>query len=95
MVITSSMTSQGGLKVSLCIHVKERLTPGANCKGNVSSINANIIIVFSGNTCQKTVSMNNTFPDCKSMVNINGLLGDLGTNKQYCKLSQLQLFLRL
>ena len=27
--------------------------PGANCKGNVSSINANIIIVFLGYTCQK------------------------------------------
>ena len=46
MVMTSSMTSQGGLKVSFYIHVSERLTPGANCKGNVSSINANIIIVF-------------------------------------------------
>ena len=43
----------------------------------------------------KTISMNNTFRDCKSMVNITGLLDDLGTNKQYCKLSQIQLFLRL
>ena len=58
MVMTSSMTSQGGLKVSLYIHVLERLAPGANCKGNVSSINANIIIVFLGYTCQKTISMN-------------------------------------
>ena len=33
--------------------------------------------------------MNNTFRDCKSMVNITGLLDDLGTNKQYCKLSQI------
>ena len=39
MVMTSSMTSQVGLKVSLYIHVWERLAPGANCKGNVSSIN--------------------------------------------------------
>ena len=51
--MTSSMASQGGLKVSLYIHVKERLTPGANCKGNVLSINANIIIVFLCFTCQK------------------------------------------
>ena len=53
MVITSSMTSHGGLKISLYIHVYERLAPGANCKGNVSSINANIIIVFLGYTCQE------------------------------------------
>ena len=38
MVMTSSMTSKGRLKFSLYIHVKERLAPGANCKGNVSSI---------------------------------------------------------
>ena len=44
---------------------------------------------------QKKISMNNTFQDCKSKVNITGVLGDLGTNKQYCKLSQIQLFLRL
>ena len=37
----------------LYIQVQERLTPGANCKGNVSSINANIIIVFLGYTSQK------------------------------------------
>ena len=39
----------------------------------------------------------NTFRDCKSKVNITGLglLGDLGTNKQHWKLSQIQLFLRL
>ena len=55
-VMTSSMTSQGGLKVSLYIHVQEWLAPGANCKGNASSINANIIIVFLGYTCQKTIS---------------------------------------
>ena len=95
MVMTSSMTSKGGLKISLYIHVKERLAPGANCKGNVSSINANIIIVFLGYTCQKMISMNNTFRDCRSKVNITGLLGDLGTNKQHCKLSQIQLFFRL
>ena len=44
---------------------------------------------------KKTISMNNTFRDCKSKVNITGLLGDLGHNKQHCKLSQIQLFLRL
>ena len=65
------------------------------CKGNVSSINANIIIVFLGYTCQKTIPMNYTFRDCRSNVNITGLLGDLGTNKQHCKLSQIQLFFRL
>ena len=43
----------------------------------------------------KTISMNYTFRDCRSKVNITGLLGDLGTNKQHCKLSQIQLFLRL
>ena len=52
LVMTSSMMSQGGLKISLYIHVLERVAPGANCKGNVSSINANIIIVFLGYTCQ-------------------------------------------
>ena len=46
---------------------------------NVSSINANIIIVILGYTCQKTISMNNTFRDCRSKVNITGLVGDLGT----------------
>ena len=95
MVMTSSMTSQGGLKVSLYIHVQERLAPGANCKGNISSINANTVIVFLGYTCQKTISMNYTFGDCRSKVNITVLLGDLGTNKQHCKLSQIQLFFRL
>ena len=39
--------------------------------------------------------MNYTFRDCRSKVNITGLLGDLGTNKQHCKLSQIQLFFRL
>ena len=81
MVMTSWMTSKGRLKVSLYSHVKERLAPGANFKGNVSSINANIIIVFLGYTCQKMISMNYTFRDCRSKVNITGLLGDLGTNK--------------
>ena len=33
-------------------------------------MNANIIIVFLGYTCQKTISMNNTFRDCRSKVNI-------------------------
>ena len=69
------------------------MTSGANCKGNISSINANIIIVFLSYTCQKTISMNNTFRDCRSKVNITGLLGDLGTNKQHCKLSQIHFFL--
>ena len=75
-----------------------------SCLGEVGSgsklqgqcmVNGNSIIVFLGYTCQKTISMNNTFRDCRSKVNIIGLLGDLGTNKQHCKLSQIQLFLRL
>ena len=77
--MTSSMTSQAGLKVFLYVHVEESLSPGASCKGNVSSINVNIIIFFLGYTCQKTISMNNTFRECRSMVNITGLLGDLVT----------------
>ena len=65
----------------LHIHVYEKLAPGASCMGNVSSINANIIIiVLLGYTCHKTVSMNDTFRDCRSKVIITGLLGDLGTN---------------
>ena len=63
--------------------------------GSVLSINANIIIVFLCYHAKKTISTNKTFQDCKSDVNITGLLGDLGTNKQHCKLSQIQLFLRL
>ena len=76
--MTSSMTSQVGLKVFLYIRVKLSLAPGEICKGNVSSINANIIIVFLGYTCQKTILMN-TFRNYRSKVTITGLLGDLGT----------------
>ena len=68
MVMASSMTSQSSLKVSHYIHVWERLAPGASCKDNVSSVNANIIIVFLGYTCQKTISMNNTFRNCRSNI---------------------------
>ena len=75
--MTSSMASQDGLKVSLYIHAYEKLAAAASCKGNVSSIKANIIIVFLGYTCQKTISMNNTFRECMSNVNITGILGDL------------------
>ena len=39
MMMTSSMTSQTGLKIFLHIHVEESLAPGASCKGKVSSIN--------------------------------------------------------
>ena len=39
--------------------------------------------------------MNYTFRDCRSKVNITDLLCDLGTNKQHCKLSTIQLFFRL
>ena len=82
-------------KKSFYMVMTSSMTSGANCKGNVSSINANIIIVFLGYTCQKTISMNNTFRDCRSKVNITGLLGDLGTNNQHCKLSQIQLFFEI
>ena len=51
---------------------------GCGSKGNILSINANIIIVFLGYTCQKMISMNNTYQDCMSKVNITDLLGDLG-----------------
>ena len=77
--ITSSMTSQGGLKVSIYIHVYERFAPRTSRKDNVSSIYVNIIIVFLSYTCQKTISMNNTFRDCRSKVYITGLLSYLGT----------------
>ena len=36
------------------------------------------LIVFLDYTCQKTISMNNIFRDCRSKVNVTGLLGDLG-----------------
>ena len=42
------------------IHI--RLAPGASGKDNVSSIQANIVIVFLSYTCLKKISMNNTFP---------------------------------
>ena len=38
----------GSLKFSLYIHVQEGLAPGASCKRNVSSTNANIVSVFLG-----------------------------------------------
>ena len=66
-VITSSMTSQRVLKFSSIFMFRSKF-----CKSNVSSINANIIIVFLGYTCQKTISMNNTFRDCRSKVKITG-----------------------
>ena len=50
----------------LYIFMFRRLAPGANCNGNVLSKNANIVIVFLGYTCQKTISMNYTFRDCRS-----------------------------
>ena len=68
------------------------MTSSMTSQGNVSSINADIIIVFLGYTCQKRISMNNTFRDCRSKVNITGLLCDLGTNKQHCKLYKYNYF---
>ena len=60
-----------------------------SCFGEVGSANklqgqylvskCKYIIVFLGYTCQKTISMNNTFRECRSKVNITGLLNDLGT----------------
>ena len=81
MVMTSSMTSHGDPEVALYIYVWERLAPAASCKGNVSSIHVNIVIVFRGYTCLKEISINNTFfRERKSRVNVTGLLGDLGTS---------------
>ena len=77
--MTSSMTSQGDLKVGLYTHVKGRLDTGTNCKGNVSSIHANIVMVFRGYICLKKISINNNFEDQRSEVNVTGLLDDLGT----------------
>ena len=42
MLMISSMTSQSDLKVAIYIHVDVELVPWACCKGNVSSMNANI-----------------------------------------------------
>ena len=61
MVVTSSMTQRGGLKVALYIPAWESLALGAGCKGHVSSINPNIAIVFVGYTCLKRISVNNIF----------------------------------
>ena len=55
MVITLSKISQGDLKIALYIHAKERLVVGASYKGNILSINANILIVFLGDTCPKKI----------------------------------------
>ena len=54
------------------------LAPG-RYKCNISSINANIVIVFLGYICLKKISMNKTFQDCRSKVMVIGLQGDLGT----------------
>ena len=79
MVMTSSMTSQGDLKFALYIHVEEMLSPGAICKGKVSSINANIVIVVLGDTCLNKISINNIFDIAGPRSTLQGLLGDLGT----------------
>ena len=55
------------------------MAPRTSCKGIVSSINVNIIIAFFGYTCQNTISTNNTLRECRSKVNITGLLSYLGT----------------
>ena len=62
-VMTSSMISRRDLKIVPYIHVQERLAPGARCKGRISSINANIVIVFLGFTCLKKISIDKTFQD--------------------------------
>ena len=78
-VMTSWMTSQGDLKVAFYIHLSEKLAWGASCKGNISSINANIVIVFLGYTYLKKILINKTFQDRRSTIKVRGLLGDLGT----------------
>ena len=49
----SSQIIQKSFFVAPLIHVEERLAPGAICKGNVSSINANIVTVSLCFTCLK------------------------------------------
>ena len=51
----------------------------ARWRGNVSSINANIVVVFLGYTCLKKILINDTFRDRRSKVILTGLLGDIGT----------------
>ena len=46
--MTSSMMSHGDLKFALYIQVYENMAPGARCKGNNSSINADVVMVFLG-----------------------------------------------
>ena len=79
MVMTSSVTLKGDMKVDLYIHVYGEIAPGASCKGNVLSINMNIVIVFLGYTCLKKISTNNIFRYRRSKVNVTSLLGDIGT----------------
>ena len=95
MVMTSSMTSQCGLKVSLLYSCLGEVGTGSKLQGQCLVSKCQYHNCLSRLCMPKTISMNNTFRDCKSKVNITGLLGDLGTNKQHCKLSQIQLFFRL
>ena len=76
MVTTSSMTSSGDLTIALYIHVKERLAQGASCKSNISSMNANIVIVFLGYACLTKILINEIFQDHRSNVKVTGLLCD-------------------
>ena len=48
MVMTSSLASQGDLKSALYVHVQVMLAPATSCKGDISSIHANILILFRG-----------------------------------------------
>ena len=62
MVMTSSMTSHGGLKIGPLYSCLGEARSGSKWKGHVSSIHANIVMVFLGYTCMKKISIYNTVP---------------------------------
>ena len=49
---------------------------GSKLQGQCPTINENIIIIFLGYTNLKKISISNTFWDCRSKLNIAGLLSD-------------------
>ena len=75
LVMTSSMRSQGDLKFSLYIHFWRGSLREKNCKGNVSSIYENIVIVFRGYICLQEISINNTYSRSQDYVQRHRLTG--------------------
>ena len=57
---------------------RKRVTPGASCKGSISLIDANIVIVSPGFTCLRK-SIISKIQDHRSKVKVTGLLSDIGT----------------